>query len=85
MITAWGKVIEAGTKFLANAVEAGVNQYRTKYEELLKVAKEMMAELRNKNQACEAMAVAMDTKDKRITDLLTENNTLKKLLKEKEQ
>lgn len=85
MFTAWEKVIEAGTNFLAKAVDAGVNHYRAKYEELLSVAKEMMAEIRNKTQACEAMAVAMETKDRRISDLLAENNKLKKLLKEKEQ
>lgn len=85
MFTSWAKVIEAGTNFLAKAVDAGVNHYRAKYEELLSVAKEMMAEIRNKTQACEAMAVAMETKDRRISDLLAENNKLKKLLKEKEQ
>jgi len=85
MFTAWAKVIETSASFLEKAVDAGIQHWKSKFEILLKISKEMMAEIRNKTQACEAMAVAMETKDRRISDLLAENNKLKKLLKEKEQ
>lgn len=69
MFTAWAKVIETSATFLEKAVDAGIQHWRSKYEALLGVAREMMAELRNKNQACEAMAVAMEHKDKKILNL----------------
>lgn len=68
-ILGWAKVLETSTLFLEKAVEAGIQHWRLKYTALLEVSKEMMAEIRNKTQACEALSCTLNVRDKRIEDL----------------